>query len=75
MGRVVRKNLDLSEFFRDGAGMLSSSRLLAVLSWLPATYITLKLGTESAMGVYLGAFVLNYLGGKLMDTKYAVGNK
>ena len=56
----------LVEFFQGGAAnQLSMSRLLMLMSWPPATTVLLMHPTETNLGVYLGAYVLGYVGGKI----------
>lgn len=59
------------EFFEGESGRLSMTRLLCFLSFFPATYVTIEsAGTSDASDVlmiYLGAFVLGYVGGKGAD--------
>lgn len=37
------------------------------MSWAPATYVVMATKSENALGWYLGAYVLGYVGGKGMD--------
>lgn len=61
MGRVT-------EFFEGGArDRLSMGRLTVFMAFWPATYVLIKTPTDTMMGLYLGAFVLSYLGGKSAD--------
>ena len=56
------------EFFEGGGrDRLSMSRLVVFMSFWPATYVLIKTPTDTMMGLYLGAFVLSYLGGKSAD--------
>ena len=55
------------EFFEDTDSRLSMSRLLCFLSFFPATFVVLVTLSEDALGWYLGAYVLGYIGGKGAD--------
>lgn len=64
----------IAEFFEGGPrDRLSMSRLVVFMSFWPATYVLIKTPTDTMMGLYLGAFVLSYLGGKGADI--FMGNK
>lgn len=52
------------EFFEGEGNRLSMSRLLCFLSFTPASYVVVSTRSEEALGWYLGAFVLGYVGGK-----------
>lgn len=56
------------EFFQDNGGGLSMSRLLCFLSFFPASYVVVFTADPDALGWYLGAFSVSYLGGKGFDT-------
>jgi len=56
------------EFFRGTEGLLSMSRLLCFMSFFPATYVLVVTKSVEALGWYLGAYVLGYVGGKAADT-------
>lgn len=56
-------------FFTDGKGQASMSRLLCLLSFGPATYELVKLNSADALGWYLGAYVLGYIGGKFGEAR------
>lgn len=55
------------EFFEGDNNRLSMSRLMMFLSFFPATYALLRLMSDTALGYFLGAYVLNYIGGKVGD--------
>lgn len=55
------------EFFEGDGNRLSMARLLTFMSFYPASYMLVKIGTAEALGYYLGAYVLNYIGGKASD--------
>lgn len=55
------------EFFEGDNNRLSMSRLLMFLSFFPATYEVIMLKSETALGYFLGAYVLGYVGGKFGD--------
>lgn len=57
------------EFFEGENNRLSMARLLTFLSFIPASCMLVKIGTAEALGYYLGAYVLNYIGGKACDIK------
>lgn len=54
-------------FFEDDNERPSMIRLLAFLSFFPASYITLNLCTETSLGIFLGVFVGQYAGGRITD--------
>lgn len=55
------------EFFQDGDGYLSMTRLLAFVSFFPASYVLVESQTDTALGLYLGAYVAQMVGGKYSD--------
>lgn len=55
------------ELLQGDDGQLSMSRLLTFLSFFPTTYILCTNPSENMLLYYLGAFVVNYLGGKGAD--------
>lgn len=57
----------LFEFFEDSTGRASSSRLLVIGAFLVSAPLTWKIGTSEALGIFLGAFVINYAAGKTAD--------
>lgn len=59
------------EFFEDDRGRMSMSRLLCFMSFFPATVALIRIGTSEALGWYVGAYVLGYVGGKFGDTRKA----
>lgn len=60
----------LVQFFEANNGRLSMSRLLCFLSFFPATQLVMSINTAEALGYYLGAYVLSYVGGKLSDKTF-----
>lgn len=60
-------NNRLVQFFESDGGQLSMSRLLAFLSFFPATVVVLSTKTDNALQWYVGAYVTGYVGGKCMD--------
>lgn len=60
------------EFFEGDNQRLSMSRLLMFLSFFPAVYEVYSLQSETALGYFLGAYVLGYVGGKCGD---AIGRR
>ena len=52
------------EVFEGEGNRLSMSRLLCFMSFLPASYVVVSTKSEDALGWYLGAYVLGYVGGK-----------
>jgi len=56
------------EFFEGTEGRLSMSRLLCFMTIFPASYVLCSTQTDEALGWYLGAYVLGYVGGKASDT-------
>ncbi len=61
----------LHEFFEGDDHRLSMSRLLCFMSFFPASYVVIRnydsLQVPEILAVYLGAFVLGYVGGKTAD--------
>lgn len=57
----------MQKFLKDKGGKPSLSRLLAILSWPPATVAMFHIQTEGALGLYLGAYATIYAGGKFAD--------
>lgn len=55
------------EFFEDEDNQLSMSRLLCFMSFFPATLVVILTLSVDALGWYLGAFVVGYVGGKGAD--------
>jgi hypothetical protein len=55
------------QFFEGSEARLSMTRLLCFLSFWPATYVVVVTKSVEALGWYLGAFVLGYVGGKAAD--------
>jgi len=55
------------QFFEDDKSRYSMSRLLCFMSFFPASFVVIKNGGEGALGWYLGAYVLGYVGGKVAD--------
>lgn len=58
------------ELFTDDSGRASLTRLLSFFSFLPATWVVLTVDSEhieTVLGIYIGAYVLGYLGGKTAD--------
>jgi len=55
------------ELFEGNGQRLSMSRLLVFLAFWPSAWVMLKNPSEAMVGLFLGAFVLNYLGGKSAD--------
>lgn len=56
------------EFFEGEGGILSMTRLLCFMSFFPASYVVVITKSENALGWYLGAYVLGYVGGKIAST-------
>lgn len=57
----------LWEFFQGEQGYLSMGRLLAFLSFLPATFVVVVKPEAETLGWYVSAYVLGYVGGKGVD--------
>lgn len=55
------------EFFEGDNMRLSMTRLTIFLSFWPASWVLIKSSTETLYGLYLGAYVVGYLGGKWAD--------
>lgn len=57
----------LLELFEDSNGLLSMTRTLMFMSWVPATIVLVNTTAdhiETVFGIYVGAYVLGYMGGK-----------
>lgn len=63
----------LMEFFESDDKRLSMTRLTVFLSFFPSSYVLISTKSETALGWYLGAYVLGYVGGKGADI--FMGNK
>ena len=57
----------LVQFFEDERGTLSMSRLVYLLSFVPASYVLVNNQTSDMLAWYLGAYAAAYVGGKLSD--------
>ena len=55
------------ELFEGAKNRLSMSRLLMFLSFWPASYVLIVEPTEGMLAIFVGAFVLGYIGGKGAD--------
>ncbi len=55
------------EFFADNDNRLSMSRLTVFMSFWPATLLVMRLGSEMALGLYLGTYVGGYSASKVTD--------
>lgn len=55
------------ELFEGNGRRLSMSRLLVFMAFWPSAWAMLKNPTETMVGLFLGAFVANYIGGKSAD--------
>lgn len=62
------------EFFEGEGGVLSMTRLLCFLSFFPSSYVVIVTKSENALGWYLGAYVLGYVGGKTIDAAGVLAN-
>jgi hypothetical protein len=60
------------EFFYGDNNLLSMSRLLMFMAFFPSTYVVVATKDVDALGWFLGAYVLGYVGGKGVD---AIGRK
>ena len=56
--------MTFGSFFMDGKNGFSMSRLLCFMSFFPASYELIRLNSSDALGWYLGAYALGYVGGK-----------
>jgi hypothetical protein len=56
------------EFFEGDENRLSMSRLLCFLTIFPSSYVVIATLSDEALGWYLGAYVLGFVGGKAADT-------
>lgn len=50
------------EFFEGDGGGLSMTRLLCFLSFFPAAWVTVGIGNENALAIFVGTYALSYLG-------------
>lgn len=57
----------LLEFFQDNTGAFSMGRLMFFLSFFPASFVVLYTEDTDALGLYLGAYAVSYVGGKCAD--------
>lgn len=64
----------LAEFFQDGDGRLSMTRLLSFLSFFPASSVLAVSHTDTALTIYLTAYVAQYGGSKWIDMKGRMKN-
>lgn len=55
------------EFFEGDNQRLSMTRLLCALSFPISSYVVCSTKDDTALGWYVGAYVLGYVGGKLGD--------
>lgn len=55
------------EFFEGDNGRLSMTRLLCWMAFYPACVALFQIESENALLYFLGAFVLQYIGGKGAD--------
>ena len=63
----------MQKFLSDKEGKPSLSRLLALLSWPPATVVLFHIQNAEALGLYLGAYATAYIGGKFADKTPKLG--
>ncbi len=63
------------EMFEADSGRLSMMRLTMFLSFFPASYVIIAEPTETMFGLYLGAYVVGYLGGKFADVSMVNGKQ
>ena len=59
----------LPEFFEAEDGRLSMSRLLSFMSFFPASSVLAYSHSDTALGLFLTAYVANYGVSKWMDRK------
>lgn len=57
----------LYEFFEGDNHRFSMTRLLCFLSFPIASYVVVVMQTEGALGLYIGGYVVGYIGGKTAD--------
>ena len=57
----------IDDFFRDGQGGLSMSRLLCFLAFFPASYVVVCTKSSDTLGWFLGAYAASYIGGKFSE--------
>lgn len=55
------------QFFEGDNARLSMTRLMVFLSFPVSSYEVIRMNTENALGWFVGAYVLGYVGGKLGD--------
>lgn len=56
-----------TQFFEGDDGRLSMTRLLAFMSFFPASSVLAVSHSDTALGLYLSAYVLQLVGGKTAD--------
>lgn len=61
----------VTEFFEGDNGCLSMTRLLCFMSFFPSSYVVIKcvdnMNIDMVLGVYIGGYVLGYVGSKISD--------
>jgi hypothetical protein len=55
------------EFFEGDGNRLSMTRLSIFITLFPSSYVVIATKDADALGYYLGAYVLGYVGGKAND--------
>lgn len=55
------------EFFQNDLNRFSMPRLITLLAFLVSSGVLIWKPTEVNFGAYLGAWVINYIGGKWLD--------
>lgn len=56
-------------FFKEPDGKYSMTRLLCFISFFPASWVLVQTKSDAAFGLYLGAYVVGYLGNKMTKGK------
>ncbi len=64
----------VAEFFQDSDKRYSMTRLLSFMSFFPASSILIASHSDTALTVYLTAYVAQYGGSKWIDMKGRVKN-
>jgi len=60
---------EVRQFFEEGTGQLSMTRLLQFLSFFPASYLAVRIGNENSLTILVAAYGGAYIAGKWLDRK------
>lgn len=67
--------VQIRQFFEDGSGRLSMSRLLAFMAYFPAAFVTLATRSVEMAGAILTAYVVQYGLSKFGDVQQTKADK